>query len=273
MKHDNLVIDVGMHTGEDTALYLAKDFDVVAIEANPALVERAKVAFADAIDTGRLRIYEAAIAEQAGSARLAVANDMTIWSSLSPAFIQRNEARGTRYRYVEVPAVSFESVVAEVGIPHYLKVDIEGLDMLCVRALQGFDERPDFVSIESNVSSIDGSAEAVFDELAHLWTLGYRGFKYLNQRANPRHRCPFPPREGSYVDARFTTDSSGPFGNETPGSWLSIEAALLRAQLIRRHHMYGEWSRAMPSRIYRFVRGRMLGRPPAWYDLHARLGP
>ena len=138
MKHDNLVIDVSMHTGEDTAVYLAKDFDVVAIEANPALVERAKVAFADAIDTGRLRIYEAAIAEQAGSARLAVADDMTIWSSLSPAFIELHKARGTRYRYLEVPAVSFESVLAEVGIPHYLKVDIEGLDMLCVRALQGF---------------------------------------------------------------------------------------------------------------------------------------
>jgi len=32
---DNLVYDVGMHTGQDTAYYLFKGYDVVAIEANP----------------------------------------------------------------------------------------------------------------------------------------------------------------------------------------------------------------------------------------------
>src|SRR4051812_12299597 len=38
-KHDNLIIDVGMHDGGDTAFYLAKGFDVVAVEADPGLAQ------------------------------------------------------------------------------------------------------------------------------------------------------------------------------------------------------------------------------------------
>ena len=38
VTRNDLIIDVGMHDGTDTAFYLAKGFNVVAIEANPGLV-------------------------------------------------------------------------------------------------------------------------------------------------------------------------------------------------------------------------------------------
>ncbi len=37
-----LVFDAGMNNGDDTAYYLFRGFDVVAIEANPALCARAR---------------------------------------------------------------------------------------------------------------------------------------------------------------------------------------------------------------------------------------
>lgn len=40
MPHPALVIDVGMHNGDDTAYYLHRGYRVVAIEANPAWVVR-----------------------------------------------------------------------------------------------------------------------------------------------------------------------------------------------------------------------------------------
>jgi hypothetical protein len=40
-----LIYDVGMCDGADTAFYLAKGFRVIAIEANPTLVERNRVLF------------------------------------------------------------------------------------------------------------------------------------------------------------------------------------------------------------------------------------
>src|SRR5262245_48569394 len=177
-KRDDLIIDVGMHVGEDTAYYLAKGFDVVAVEANSALVEQVTAEFADEVARGRLRIFNVAIADRPGTQSFAISDEMPIWSSMSPDFIARNEATGTRYRYVDVPAVRFEDILREVGIPHYLKVDIEGLDMLCVRALEAFDDRPDFVSIESHVSIGASPFETVFDELARLWALDYRAFQY-----------------------------------------------------------------------------------------------
>lgn len=224
LKRDDLIIDVGMHRGEDSEFYLAKGFAVVAVEANPILVAEVRERLGEAITQGRLRIFEAAIARTAGVQRLAVADDASIWSSLSEEFIRRNESQGTSYRFVEVPGVTFHSILEEVGIPHILKIDIEGNDMLCVEALHGYDERPDYISIESNVSVNRARFERVFDELAQLWTLGYRAFKYVDQSRNTERRCPYPALEGNYVDARFNSESSGPFGEETPGRWFSSSA-------------------------------------------------
>jgi hypothetical protein len=137
-------------------------------------------------------------------------------------------------------------VLAEVGIPRYLKADIEGLDMLCVRALREFDERPDFVSVESAVSSLDAPLENVFDELAELWSLGYRRLAYVNQNGHPFRRAPNPPREGRYVDTPLTFTQSGYFGEEMPERWRSIGPTLVRAQAIRVAGEYG-LARAAPD--------------------------
>jgi FkbM family methyltransferase len=275
MKRHDLIIDAGMHRGEDTRLYLAKGFNVVAIEANPDLVAAARREFAGEIATGRLRIMGVAIAAEPGRQRLAVADDITIWSTLSQEFVARNEAQGVRFRHVEVPGVTFQSVLEEVGVPHYLKVDIEGLDMLCVRALRDVPERPDYVSLESSVSVNEASAESVFDELAELWALGYRSFKYVNQQHNARRgSLPRPGRDG-HVEGGYSSDSSGPFGEETPGRWQAVDKAYARAQALRAHHnlagIGGRWAQTRVGRTYRRLRTDVLHRPVAWYDLHARL--
>jgi FkbM family methyltransferase len=275
-RRSNLIVDVGMHVGQDTAFYLAKGFDVVAVEANPDLVAAARERFAGELETGRLRIVSGAIAESAGTQRLAVAEERTIWSSLSENFVRRNEERGTHYRYVEVPAIRFEDLLAEVGIPHYLKVDIEGFDMLCVRALRRFDVRPDFVSIESAVASSGSGSHSAFDELAELWSLGYRRFSYVDQSKGPEHRPPQPPREGRYSDWTFDIDGSGLFGEELSTRWLSPEEALLRAQFLRAQHgligLGGRFSRTPAAKAARRARTVVTGREAApWYDLHARL--
>jgi len=280
VKRPNLIIDVGMHRGEDTEFYLAKGFDVVAIEANPALVAEAHNRFGVEIRQRRLRIISGAVAATVGPQSLAVAERNSIWTSLDTGMIRRREADGEVYRTVQVPGLRFAEVIAEVGIPHYLKIDIEGYDMLCVEALHQFAERPDFVSIESNVAINNAPWEKVFDELAQLWSLGYRGFKYIDQAANPTRRCPVPAREGTYVDATFNNDCSGLFGDETPGSWLGVDWAMLRARQLSWHHRLARLggSESSPSVMYQKARRHLrIGKGPtdwyAWYDLHARLKP
>ena len=304
MKRPNLIIDVGMHDGQDTAFYLAKGFDVVAIEANPALVEAARDRFSSEIEAGRLQILPVAVAETVATMPLAVCDEESIWSSMSPAFVKRNELfAGVAYRYVDVPTRTFESILEEVGVPRYLKVDIEGMDGLCIRALKQLEHLPDFVSVESNVSSPVGGFDSVFDELSALWELGYRRFAYVDQSKHPAVKPPNPPSEGHFADVAFTENCSGLFGEELPVRWETIDKALRRAQTLRKRYNVagfgGRWmqtvQRTLPSPAFRMaVRlgesmrstptsatppsfaqrvGALTMRfsPFGWYDLHARL--
>src|SRR5579871_6024138 len=59
----DLVFDVGMHRGEDTAYYLHKGYRVVAFEANPSLIEHARIRFREELESGRLTIVPGAITE------------------------------------------------------------------------------------------------------------------------------------------------------------------------------------------------------------------
>jgi FkbM family methyltransferase len=251
-RRDNLVIDVGMHTGEDTARCLKRGFDVVGIEANPDIVAAASKTFAQEIRSGQLTIVESAISSDRGTARFAVSDEVTVWSSMSPEFIARNERSGTTYRYIDVETIPFQDVLDRFGVPHYLKIDIEGLDMLCVRALRDYEDRPAFVSIETHASTTTASAAATFDELAELWTLGYRKFRYVGQKqADP------PPPYVSGV------------------AWRSATQAMALAQVLRLQQNFagngGLWSTTIPARAYKQVR-RMLHTGTPWYDLQAALG-
>ena len=189
--------------------------------------------------------------------------------------IKRN-SRKVSYRYVEVPTLSFDEVLREHGVPYYLKIDIEGFDMLPVRALHQFPERPRFLSLESNVASSNATFDRVFDEFAELWSLGYRHFQFVNQRRLSRLRMPQPPREGAYVDERFVDESSGPFGLELPGRWLTLREARAQAAVLRFKHNIGgyggKWRGTPAGFTYAVARRLLLRRGHSWYDLHARLG-
>ena len=57
----DLIFDVGLHKGEDTAFYLKKGFRVIAFEADPELVEYCNQKFADEIRNEQLVIVSGAI--------------------------------------------------------------------------------------------------------------------------------------------------------------------------------------------------------------------
>lgn len=273
MIHDNLIIDVGMHTGQDTALYLAKGFNVVSVEANPALVKEAETRFAGEIADGRLRVVHAAIAETSGTIGLALVDDLTEWSSVSPDFIARNETIGVNAREVEVPALRFQDLLEDTGVPRYLKIDIEGFDMLPVRALRDFEDRPRFVSIETRAQAAWAPPEDAFDELAELWTLGYRRFQYVQQGNHSQTVEPDPAREGRHSGIMMENSGSGLFGDDLPGEWTGINPALTRARRMRSGQKLTNlglrFAHTPPVRAYASMR-KAVNRPVAWYDLHAR---
>ena len=64
--HQDLIYDVGMNNGDDTAYYLRRGFRVVAIEANTRLAKCAAERFRTRISSGQLRILNIGIAAEEG---------------------------------------------------------------------------------------------------------------------------------------------------------------------------------------------------------------
>jgi FkbM family methyltransferase len=206
----DLIIDVGAHTGRDTAFYLKKGFRVVAIEANPYLAKVLEEKFHPDVAARRLVILPYGIHEQEGEFAFYRNLDKDDWSSFKLEFGGREN---TKYEVCKVKCVKFDHVIRKYGIPYYLKCDIEGHDSHVLKALLRLRATPKHLSVESHN----------LDYLASLRMLGYNKFKIVNQAKNVQVKCPFPAREGVYVDHPFDGHASGPFGEESPGEWKTFE--------------------------------------------------
>jgi FkbM family methyltransferase len=264
MKQD-LIFDIGLHKGEDSELYLAKGFRVVAVEAMTELCEFARNRLRHYIENGQLTIINAAIAEQSGSISLFVNEDKSDWGTTSLEWARRNEKLGTKWREVVVPAIKFGDLLHEYGTPYYTKIDIEGADLLCLKGFLESEEKPRFVSIESTKSSL----KAVLEEFRLFAALGYSRFKVVAQHRIRSQTCPFPPKEGQYVDYKFEKGSSGLFGEEVPGPWLSEAEALEKYRLIFwKYLILGDDGLVGPLRRTPLKALVPFG---GWYDTHATI--
>lgn len=263
---NGLIYDVGAHLGEDSAFYLKLGYRVVAIEANPTLVEKLRARFARDIDRGTYVLVPNAIGEMDGEITFYINKNVSVWGTADPNWALRNKRMGTESEEVKVKCVRFADVVREHGCPRYLKIDIEGADMACVRALAQSAVRPQYLSIESNKTSW----QVLLEEFAVLERLGYRRFQVVDQKVHAPGR--FMTRTGETVDHHFEADSSGRFAEHLTGEWLTKEQAIDRYRSI-----FFLYRTIGDNRLL----GKVLGRIPllkrirelvSWYDTHAMRG-
>jgi len=241
------VFDLGMHDGADTAHYLAQGCRVVAVEANPELAARARERFAGALAAGDVEIVEAAISETPGAAEFWINPRKTVWSSLDRSVADRD---GGGCVVARVECVTLDQLIDMYGVPYFMKIDIEGADIHCLRALTPATA-PQYVSVEAHR----------LEYLMILHGLGYRRFKVVDQTA---HNDPWPYPSSTighgvarvrrlvrrrFVDRKFAAGSSGPFPEATRGAWEDVESV-----------------------AYRWL-ARLNGRGPlsrwGWFDFHA----
>ena len=84
-----LVFDVGVNDGDDTAYYLNRGYKVVGIEADPLLVEQLSGRFAEPIARGDLLLLNLGVADEEGEAQFWV-SERSIWSSFSRDMASRD---------------------------------------------------------------------------------------------------------------------------------------------------------------------------------------
>jgi hypothetical protein len=181
---------------------------------------------------------------------------------------------------IEVDVVDFIEVLRTHGVPHYLKIDIEGCDRVCLEALRRFQERPDYLSFESETSTFADNEE----EIELLTGLGYSAFQLVDQFKIKEQKVRRErEQEGSFVEHRFQMDATGLFGAELPGRWMTKPEILrhLRrtrqgCEVIGRDGYALRW-RFLGAPLARFALRAWFGLltnggPTDWHDTHARLG-
>ncbi|TCL75624.1 FkbM family methyltransferase [Rhizobium sp. BK251] len=228
-----LVYDLGMNNGDDAEYYLKRGFRVVGLEANPSLCEKARVRFAREIADGRMTVIHAAIWETSGETRFFVNLENDHWSSIDIGWAGRNESSCSE---ITVRCVTLPELFSIHGVPHYLKIDVEGVDHVVLEQLRSMDAPPRFVSVED--------CRFGFEYMKSLAASGYDGFKLLDQST-------VGGMFDEVADHAFKPGSSGPFGEDVPGPWLSYE------------HMVDLYSRTV-----RDFEGNRLAPRTQWWDIH-----
>ncbi len=253
---EKLVFDVGMHLGQDAEFYLKQGYQVVAIDADPGIVARNRETFAREIASGQLRIVNCAVADRDGTMPFFLSEN-SVWNSLKKGISDRE---GSFKEEISVETRTLASLLVEFGTPLFMKIDIEGYDAVALRSLTGAEEKPTYISVETECLE-EGEVpdeEQPLETLHLLGELGYRQFKLIDQRTleglTPR-RSPYDQGPLARLRRRlsrklgrrridrlrretgcpFPMGASGPFGEDADGEWVEFEAArdLLVLQRLR----------------------------------------
>ena len=121
-----------------------------------------------------------AIAEQAGEVEFYLNEIENIRSTIMRDHAELAAALGRPPTKIVVPSITFPTLIETFGVPSFMKVDIEGADLLCLEGLTPFDEVPLFLSTEYPMS-LTGQIRV----LLLLRKLGYRRFQVIDQKSVP----------------------------------------------------------------------------------------
>lgn len=246
-----IIFDIGMYDASDTIYYLEEGYKVIGVEANPDLVQHAKVRLKKYIESDQLYLVNAAIGPRGGTLDLLVSGDDLGSSSIIPERVDKKNI----IKAYSVPSVSIEELFRLHGLPLYMKVDIEGADRLCVLGLTR-KMRPRYLSFEIG--------EDVEELVSYAEGIGYTQFKIINQcnfleLANQERFYDRAARRILRImgfaeplkikrAGRFfrVEHSSGPVPWKSNGKWYSNQEIITR------------WKEARES-----------GNASGWYDIHA----
>lgn len=183
----NLVFDFGFFNGMDSWTYLNQGMKVIAVEADPTLVDGAKVNanFLPFLGRGQLSVLNMAVAPLDQDKDSLLPFYLNKCSKEWNSFFSSIGCRSCTPPYPEDPskfacvtqqvvAKPCASVFQQFGTPKYVKLDIEGAEAGCYHAIRQQPKfRPAYLSAEV------GSADLV-DTLIGL---GYKSFKLVRQKS------------------------------------------------------------------------------------------
>jgi FkbM family methyltransferase len=161
-----LVFDIGANEGLKTQEYVKLGARVVAFEANPELAMKLNIRFAA---NTNVFIENKALAGECGVVALNICSQA---HTLSTCNLEWAVGRFKEYvwdKKVNVPSVSMDAAIAFFGVPHFIKIDVEGFEL---QVLSGLSRPVDFLCFEFTIEFANNMVAC----LEHLATLGMGSF-------------------------------------------------------------------------------------------------
>lgn len=177
---NDLIFDLGLHKGYDAEYYLKKGFRVVGLEAAPDLAEISRDRLGDWGD--RLTIVNKALYDTPGTTvSFFTVPNKDDWGSLDRGIAEKGIETAVE---ITVETIDLTWLFDTYGVPHYIKCDMEGGDIVFRGQLLRETRRPRFVSVEMN----DGKEGEI------LAACGYEVGQIVNQWMHHFRQPPNPPR-------------------------------------------------------------------------------
>jgi FkbM family methyltransferase len=133
----DLVFDVGAHVGNRTRALASLGCRVVAIEPQPDFARVLRMAFAR---SGRVEIIEAAVGDKSGRAQLSVSDRTPTVTTMAggwrDARAREPDFEHVRWnRQLEVETTTLDLLIARLGLPSFVKIDVEGSELTVLAGL------------------------------------------------------------------------------------------------------------------------------------------
>ncbi len=170
-RHDTkLVFDVGANKGNKVKALLALGYQVIAVEPEKNSLKTLKYRFAKNPD---VTLVEKGLSDAPGSAQIHIAAPRSGFNTLSNKWVDilgRSEVNRFEQKIeysdaYDIPLTTLDHLIAEFGIPYFIKIDVEGYE---VNVLHGLHAAPDFLSFETNLPEfLDETLECI----RHLQTV------------------------------------------------------------------------------------------------------
>jgi FkbM family methyltransferase len=213
MAAQKIIYDIGSHNGADIPYYLKRGDVVVAIEANPSLCKQIENRFSAELQSRKLFIENCVLTVD-DSEKEVVFYIHKKDHGLSQ-FPMPDDSNIHNFEKVLLPSQSVLTVIQKYGDPYYIKIDIEHYDAAILRSLFLNDIRPPFISAESH--SIE-----VFSLLVSLGK--YNAFKLVDGvTISEKYKSYSIVSNSGREQYSFPWDSSGPFGEDVAGDWVSAD--------------------------------------------------